>query len=153
MVNDKSKILCKQWLVPRDTSTAAKRTLDPSLGEFKVGSAVLYTKSRNDQLEAKQLLPSLPSSWLYDLVILPKYCDMLGIPQDDMLVHWWQKEPRTKMIEDIDAAFEKLPQDLPLAKRIWLAHESVYRNGYLRKDVLLFIKEKFFPFVDNEYVQ
>ena len=125
----------ERFLVPRDVSTSPDT--GGSREEFRLAGRIFRTQRRNRELAENGLLPTLPAGFTYFLLVDRKYCDMLGLDPESMLVELWQEPLVEKVRREVDEAFSKLSNEPSLPERVWLAHERVYRKWLYRDEETL----------------
>jgi hypothetical protein len=112
-------------------------------GEYRLGEATIFSAGRLRRLlDAGILDPSVHGENCYR-VIQDRYCKLLRIDPDDMLVIRVE-EPIAKMYQArIQAVLEELPESIPIEERIWTAHQK----GLIGVSPLIlnFVKSRFFP--------
>lgn len=138
-------VLLQSWLVPKDETTARTRELNSAVGEFRFGSNVFYTAKRNAELVRDGLIAEPKSGWAFYYLIHSKYCKMMGIEEDEMLVDLWQESLIKSEQQKIDDYFAQMPEDIPLDQRVWVAHRDIWKKRALSSQVVSFLRERFFP--------
>lgn len=139
----KVRELVKQCLLPKDESTAHCKA-DPDLGEFELLPAkiTIFTAKRLKELREQKMFPV--SKNLYAVpVILSKYCTMIDLDPDHMVVYFVDRYIADQLKQNIDSFFTEMTEELMISKRIYLAHQKAWEQiGCVT--LMSFIKEKYF---------
>ncbi|GFE68142.1 hypothetical protein [Chroococcus sp. FPU101] len=100
------------------------------LGEFKIGRSqiIAFTAKRWKYLTENGMIAKLPDDLAPYHVILPKYCLMLGIESEDMIVKILSNNVAQILKQEVDNYFEQLSVKMSLNQKIFLAHEQAWKN-------------------------
>src|SRR6185369_1589176 len=82
---ESSQAAVKNLLVPKDDSTRFKLEPREELGEFKLGTGMIFTYRRHLELTRQGLLSPASRDRDYFHLIRPRYCELLGWDPDEML--------------------------------------------------------------------
>jgi hypothetical protein len=143
ILNPQSNYLVRDWLVPMDDSTADYRFGDGP-GEYRIGGILYFARWRFEEVRAQRKLESS------NLVMLPmihdKYLSLIGIEPGDMLVAGRYLQNYHAEQELIDDAFNSLGSEINIKKRIWLAHDNVWKRRTKPMSLALrrFILDRYF---------
>src|SRR5207249_2736586 len=96
------------FLVPKDDSIRVRNDPKEDLGEFKLGTGMIFTYNRRLELTRLGWLSPPSEQQDYFHLIRPRYCEMLGWEPGDMVVMAWNREAIKRVDEEIDMAFEEL---------------------------------------------
>ena len=141
---ESSSAAVKNLLVPKDDSTAFKVEPKEALGEYALGTGMIFTYRRQQELVREGFLspPSADHECFH--LIRPKYCEMLGWNPDDMVVMNWHKEGIRRVEAEIDIAFEELTHIDSIKRRVFAAHKEVnMKHGWARY-VMDFVERQYF---------
>jgi hypothetical protein len=148
--SESSQAAVKNLLVPKDDSTRFKLEPKEELGEFKLGTGIIFTYRRHLELTRLGLLSPPSRDRDYFHLIRPRYCELLGWDPDEMVVSFWNKEGIRRVDAEIDLVFAEMSHILPLERRVWEAHKEVnMRHGWAR--YVMDLVEKLY-FTDSEIV-
>ncbi len=138
-------------LVPLDASTEE----DPANleGTFRLPTRTFETHRRFVEFQDERF-PTLSELRAREYwVIAPKYCQMMGIDPDDMIVHCapeggvrYNGVPWLTQAE-VDAAFDALPEGMPLEERIWASHFPAWKRQFPDPPAISFIHDRYCPSV------
>ena len=84
---------------------------------------------------------------VYDLVIDEKYCEMLGLSADSMMVKPGLPELTRRERALIDENFAALSGKFPLEQRVWCAHRLAWKKRYppVPKEFYDMVASRYFP--------
>jgi hypothetical protein len=81
-----------------------------------------FTARRYRELDAIGAVVFARPPWVFAPLIDERYCRMLGIDPEDMVVAMMDEEVPERLRAEADRNFTALPLDQPLKERIWQAH-------------------------------
>ena len=131
-------------LIPRDDSMRVEYAPKEELGEFTVGTEMIFTYKRHLELTRLGFLSPPDRSHDYFHLIRPRYCEMLGWSPDEMVVRVSEKEMIRRIDAMLDIVFEELAHIHPLEQRIWRAHKDVNLKHGWPQNMMAFIEERCF---------
>jgi len=136
--------LIQPYLVSKESTDHFSLRLEPD--EFIIGEAkiAVSTKKRWETKNKNGLIPYLPKDLQIFTVILPKYCQMIDLNPEEMIVNIMDVNIMAKVEKEIDNNFNELSTTINLRQRIYLAHEKAWYN-YGGCDHINFVKTMFFP--------
>ena len=139
-----SEKLVQPYLISEPLS-GENSTKSSNSGEFEIGSSRIkvFTEKRWRELAAQGAFPYLQDYERLVHVIQPKYCFMIDIHPDNMIVNFLSAEIAVELEHLIDAYFLELPVDIDLTERIYLAHEKAWKE-FGGSDYIDFVKTQFF---------
>jgi hypothetical protein len=127
---DRQKDVISPILVPKDDSTVFRRGGNDE-GEFTLDGSLICTLRRFKELTDKKIMPILrgPCEYTLYLSIPEKYCVMLGIDLEDMIVLQVQKERKKINEERFDRFFEQTPESWSTKERVRKVIEMLPISG------------------------
>jgi hypothetical protein len=137
--DDRQKDVISSILVPKDNSTIAPR-YGSAEGEFTLDASLRCTLRRFKELTDKKIMPRLRSGYCeytLELGIPEKYCVMLGIDPEDMIILQVQKERKKINEERFDQLFEQTPESWSIKKRVRKVIEMLPISGSEYADFIL----------------
>lgn len=145
--NKKTREKASLYLVKQNESTAAKKDnkdKKPSLGEFELKDKSIHmTRKRSKKLLKEGIIEEI-NPFHYYLWIEEKYCQIIGVDPDEMVVHYLQEEFVKLMRNEIDSEYNELSEQSDLKQRIWQAHIKIWEKYFRYLELFNFIKEKYF---------
>ncbi len=134
------------WLVPRDETTAYRRWWGESKGEFIIARQPCYTLRRYKELLSADKIPSppFPGSPVVSLLVQARYCEMIRIDPEDMLLVWRYEATQRECQAQIDAYFTALPDFIPVRERVWEAHKAVWEGQHNFGEFIAFAAKRYF---------
>jgi hypothetical protein len=137
--DDRQKEIISPILVPKDDSTVA-RCDENDKGEFTLDGSLRCTLRRFKELTDKKIMPRLRGGYCeytLELGIPEKYCVMLGIDPEDMIVLPLQKERKKLNEERFDQLFEQTPESWSVKERVRKVIEMLPISGSEYADFIL----------------
>jgi hypothetical protein len=131
IINDDGlKDVISPILVPKDDSTVFRRGGNDE-GEFTLDGSLICTLRRFKELTEKKIMPILRGHCEYTLCLgIPeKYCIMLGIDLEDMIVLQVQRERKKINEERFDQLFEQTPKSWSDKERVRKVIEMLPISG------------------------
>lgn len=108
--------------VPFEFDLSRIRSIPEPYGEVVLNDVTVRTYQRTEDLRRYGFLLPLPNGFEFMFLVQPKYCELLGLSVNDMLVLPVQSQLKHLVTTQIDAAFEEIP-DLNTLDRVREAHK------------------------------
>jgi len=124
--------------------------LDPKKGEFKIlpSEINIYTARRMKELCENNLFPNL--QYLKPVhVILPHYCQMIGINPDDMVVCFLDNYTKDKLTKKIDMFLMQYKKNVSLHQKVFEVHKKAWEE-ICKYEVIEFVKGKYFSELSDD---
>jgi hypothetical protein len=136
--DDRQKNVISSLLVPKNDSTATPR-YGSAKGEFTLDGSLMCTLRRFKELTDQKIMPRLrgPCEYTVYLSIPEKYCVMLGIDPEDMIVSQVQKERKKLNEERFDLFFNQTPESWSIRERVRKVIEMLPITGSEYADFLI----------------
>jgi hypothetical protein len=137
-----------RWMVTRDETTKSYE-FGSEDGEYYLDNSY-YTLRKYQEMQAEGRFRPLSLGCDYRPVVANKYCELLGIDVQQMLVRWNHPNNRSVLEAAVDQYYNELPENMPLGKRIWKAHERIWLAGGAG-NVMSRVSGRFIEFMRTTY--
>ncbi|MEJ6950103.1 hypothetical protein [Natronospora cellulosivora (SeqCode)] len=144
ILKDNKKRKAAMSFLVKQNECMKKRKAEDSIGEFKLkDNSIYFTQKRHRELVETGIIEEY-STYSYILMLDSKYCNMIGINPDDMIINLIDNKIVNQLKEEIKIEFNKLSNELDIKKRIWNSHEKVWFKYFRSIELIQFIKERYF---------